>query len=1052
MPVVLSTEFFKAALRVQPTEPAASEAGVAKMSLYAKRPSSLSASVQNKAFFHWLNLVAVDLAYAAIKVQKNKLGKSFSVLDLRSCLALKTTCSEATLLLDTSPLWLAEVRHEIMNPGDLQDNFSLFLLSAKIFQALKHGHWTRKVMKGVLETPPDNSQWTSIVAHTNTEETESYFWDKLKKHFATRAVPTLSNVKDMTVCVISLIQLSLPKQESEGAPSAEAENSLCPQDIVDKVATFESLNKVFCSILCAMMMSPKVFMELLPDGSYRQQVVDHIGSKKIVDTRTLLPTVDSIGHTVATLNGLTVEQLRVKPWVFPHKRSIPKSTRRVLVGALAKLSPLQLFGTFTSRGLWKTIYHSIHIRSMLSSKRFSEDGLSKGKVTSNELKDMQKMYLFVLMLMEEKYPKNEEEFETSLWRERVVAPLKALCDAAGSIFKAKDPAWLQPTFQSSLSRKRLPKPDRVTVTNLLSMRGNTKETWTMMFEEKILSESQVYMNIRNLILLNFPVSVVKDYVVKKRASQKEQKIDLIHLMKIKHLIENDFTNDFIREVAGLIDVANNMVPLSEKLKLVQSSNPIGEDEIFVEMPLRAYTDLKGQVYAARKYKVVSKGFNESSVQEYLAFIMNDFECLLAATRQSLALGTKKVISLISLTPELHDNVIRSGLPPIEPPYSKVSMWRGEVVCINQLLEGGENTDSKTDSSEADGLELILGISWCQKQKGPVVDLDLSCTMYDDKWEPSGVCNFQNMNPTGMKHSGDITIAPYPKGARENIRIQFSKLPKNIKYVVLTVHNYTRQPISECCSDASIFVADGKRTGRGPGGLAMIAASSLKSEGTTVVAGAMIVDRKNMDGQGRPVLRLLSIDSAPKKVTSTVATESTNMNRDFAKRSVDNSGYMGKPSKMPLVVVAALNAVLVSSGGMVVIEHGEDENVSSPTIVTRQEGDTLSSFLQAILRKLETLPVTLEPNYANAFGKVTNADCFVVLGCECDTKRAREMRSYLPYNGEDKREGGKKLCVVNQRTHKADSDVVDFKNIGEVMVLENMLVANEVISYVYDKNP
>ena len=63
-----------------------------------------------------------------------------------------------------------------------------------------------------------------------------------------------------------------------------------------------------------------------------------------------------------------------------------------------------------------------------------------------------------------------------------------------------------------------------------------------------------------------------------------------------------------------------------------------------------------------------------------------------------------------------------------------------------------------------------------------------------------------------------------------------------------------------------------------------------------------------------------------------------------------------------------------------------------------------------------------------------------------------MRSYLPYNGEDKREGGKKLCVVNQRTHKADSDVVDFKNIGEVMVLENMLVANEVISYVYDKNP
>lgn len=74
---------------------------------------------------------------------------------------------------------------------------------------------------------------------------------------------------------------------------------------------------------------------------------------------------------------------------------------------------------------------------------------------------------------------------------------------------------------------------------------------------------------------------------------------------------------------------------------------------------------------------------------------------------------EEVVGVISYTEELSKNVVRTGVPPPLPKYTKVAMWRGEDVCLNQLGAG-------------DMKELMVGIAWCQpKGPTPSIDLDLS---------------------------------------------------------------------------------------------------------------------------------------------------------------------------------------------------------------------------------------------------------------------------------------------------------------------------------------
>jgi hypothetical protein len=80
-----------------------------------------------------------------------------------------------------------------------------------------------------------------------------------------------------------------------------------------------------------------------------------------------------------------------------------------------------------------------------------------------------------------------------------------------------------------------------------------------------------------------------------------------------------------------------------------------------------------------------------------------------------------------------------------------------------------------------------------------VDLDLSASLFNDRWETSGDIAYYNLRQGDCYHSGDITSAP--KGACEFIDVSLSSvLAMKARYVVMSVLSYTGQPfisLPEC---------------------------------------------------------------------------------------------------------------------------------------------------------------------------------------------------------------------------------------------------------------
>lgn len=162
----------------------------------------------------------------------------------------------------------------------------------------------------------------------------------------------------------------------------------------------------------------------------------------------------------------------------------------------------------------------------------------------------------------------------------------------------------------------------------------------------------------------------------------------------------------------------------------------GEDTNAIEVRVtREYgvADKKGQRHQIDRQRTVSKGFGQKSVDAYTAMVSSvlsrKMETLAKADtanrkvkpsadssgsgKEGSAAEAGEVIGVISYTEELNKNVVRSGVPPPLPEYTKVAMWRGEDVCLDQLGAGGMK-------------ELMVGITWCEpKGSHQSVDLDLS---------------------------------------------------------------------------------------------------------------------------------------------------------------------------------------------------------------------------------------------------------------------------------------------------------------------------------------
>ena len=100
--------------------------------------------------------------------------------------------------------------------------------------------------------------------------------------------------------------------------------------------------------------------------------------------------------------------------------------------------------------------------------------------------------------------------------------------------------------------------------------------------------------------------------------------------------------------------------------------------------------------------------------------------------------------------------------------------------------------------------------WHDLENGDRVDIDLSCSMYGDKWEDKGHVSYTNLRYGGggdakdsvAVHSGDITSAP--DGACEYLDVNMPRIRKEngVRYLVMQLYSFTVQPfkdIPECCA-------------------------------------------------------------------------------------------------------------------------------------------------------------------------------------------------------------------------------------------------------------
>ena len=203
--------------------------------------------------------------------------------------------------------------------------------------------------------------------------------------------------------------------------------------------------------------------------------------------------------------------------------------------------------------------------------------------------------------------------------------------------------------------------------------------------------------------------------------------------------------------------------------------------------------------------------------------------------------------------------------------------------------------------------------------------------------------------------------------------------------------------------------------------------------------------------------------APKKVKSISANETSNLTRDTVKRNIESGNYVGKPTKLPLTTLAAVNAALVSK--TVLIEHGKilaGESTETNTLVEKKEEESILDFIERIIDIMNGLPVlAVTPNYASAFeafirsslisSKQDRRGIMLVIGTQNDINMSRDICQAFCTNLLDKNKW--LIGVANLRTHKASWESQKFAGISSpILTIEDINVRKNVFDYIRSLNP
>jgi len=882
-----------------------------------------------------------------------------STLEAASAYNVCLTCTNAYDELAYDELWLSYSGFALY--GSSPDHFCFLACHAR-FQQQQDADWKKNLLTGRVVEGRQTNKLTWLAISMDIGTSREHWGSQCMQSLVCSRMPTtvqaaeveatsLVLVREFEVSAACLLRMALEQPTS---------NAILTTLLMAKLWLEETITKEAQPDL------GKRKREALPDDEFKG-----LAAQCMVD-------VAAVQQGVAFMSGLGVDQVKADKWVL---KGVPQGFRIMVAKALAKLGWRQLSDMFKRRGLMKSIVRALHLNQHTA--KVSDKG------------DRARLQLALRVLHEEKYPSSEEEYVKRQWNEQVTIPLQEVCLDDRFCTEAQ---WLESAWVPSLAGQKLKPPEQRIVEHMLSRHRNTPETWQEMLQAGLVTPSQLLNNLRSLVYLDIPTSLVEGSLL-----SSADPLPVSALLRVHHLLVQTFTPQHLTAVAEGFALG------AETLHKADAGAPGGSSGEWrtINLPEALFKDKLGQVHARAPHKVVSRSFGEATVEAYKAML----ERLLVTAGDTATSGMPaNTTAIVVHSPELQ-NVIRTGVPPSIPAYSKSSLWRHERVHLQQLLQGEE---------EAPVLQ--AGISWTEAPGQSHVDLDLSVILYDADWQMMDQCSYTNLEIDGVKHSGDLTSAPPPHGARETVNIEVSKMQeRGVSKAAIVVFAYSGQNMDDL-ADASIFVGNPQLAGRGPGGTHVLSAARLSGKGKANIGGYL---EFHDDGTTSFVCCDHTLNTS-KGMMNGISVETANHMIGGILSSTVKINQ--SPSGTPLLNVALMHSVMMSSKVIVITAEGLVEH-------SRSHSENSVEAYTHLLGLLQASTPCVYPSFDFATSNATSktpllAGKVVIFGGELQRGESfAEVEDHRPYAQQGK------IIYVNMRSDAEKVETVPLESVdGELTVV------------------
>jgi hypothetical protein len=319
--------------------------------------------------------------------------------------------------------------------------------------------------------------------------------------------------------------------------------------------------------------------------------------------------------------------------------------------------------------------------------------------------------LALLLLHGVRYPKKEEDFPT--FEAQVLKPLAHLAAtnplvSGGCGLRSQnltfphfqvavDAQWLsQGGYVAKLAGIKVPLPHSRTFDSVLSQDGMSVATLGSLLESKGTTIPQLLRHYRSFIYLDYPADKVRAFFQRKEGGRFGGTMhDVQALFACKQVMEVTFG----REQMNLITVALEAGRAAAKAQ--------GVATVYADLGEKVFRDDAGATTSRIVKRKVALSFSAETVARHLRVLEDVAGLAIDAIREKLGPHNDFPTAVILYTTELA-NELRTGRPPAIPSYSRVSLWKNEAVCLNEIAQ----------SSSSQHLKLRAGVTWCEMPAEP----------------------------------------------------------------------------------------------------------------------------------------------------------------------------------------------------------------------------------------------------------------------------------------------------------------------------------------------